>query len=138
MSTDKMHIRHCMLYEYNLQKTATQATQSIQSAYGVDALQVRTCQNWFNRFTSGDFDLNDKERSGRPVEADDDRLEELLEEDPRKSSRDLALELSVTHATVLRRLHALGKVQTVGKWVHVGKCCMTMQGHMLQKQLRLL
>lgn len=120
MPIDKVHIRHCMLYEYNLQKNeknATQAAKSIQSVYGVNALDVRTCQRWFDRFKNGDFDLNDKERTGRPVEANDDRLEELLQEDPRKSSRDLALELSVTHTTVLSRLHALGKVQKVGKWV---------------------
>ena len=117
MSIDKMHIRHCMLYEYNLQKNAVQAAKSIQSVYGVDVSDKRTCQRWFDRFRSEDFDLNDKERSGRPVEADDNRLEELLEEDPRQSSRELALALSVTHTTVLNRLHALGKVQKVGKWV---------------------
>ena len=41
MSIDKMHIRHCMLYEYNLKKKAKQATKSIHSAYGVDVLDVR-------------------------------------------------------------------------------------------------
>ena len=44
-------------------------------------------------------------------------MEDLLEEDPRRSSRELALSLSVSHATVLNRLKALGKVQKVGKWV---------------------
>ena len=114
---DKMHIRHCMLYEFNLKKNTTQSTKSICSAYGDDALDVRTCQNWFARFNAGDFDLNDKERTGRPVEANDDILVELLEEDPRQSTRELALELSVSHTTVLNRLRALGKVQKVGKWV---------------------
>ena len=69
-----MHIRHCMLYEFNLKKNATQSTKSICSAYGDDALDVRTCQNWFARFNAGDFDLNDKERTGRPVEANDDHF----------------------------------------------------------------
>ena len=44
-------------------------------------------------------------------------MEELLQEDPRQSSRELALKLSISHTTVLNRLHALGKVQKVGKWV---------------------
>ena len=28
----------------------------------MSALEVRTCQNWFSRFKTGDFDLNDKEQ----------------------------------------------------------------------------
>ena len=86
MSTVKMHIRHFMIYEFNLKKNATKATESICTAYGTDALDVRTCQNWFARFKAGDFDLNDKERAGRPMKADDDQLEELLEEDSRRPS----------------------------------------------------
>ena len=38
------------------------------------ALDVGTCQRWFARFSSGDFDLNDKDRPGRPIEANDSLL----------------------------------------------------------------
>ena len=67
MSIDKMHIRHCMLYEFNLKLNASQATKSICSVYFDDVLDVRTCQNWFARFKTGDFDIKDKKRTGRPV-----------------------------------------------------------------------
>ena len=112
-----MHIRHCMFYEFNSKKNATEATNFICTTYGENALDVRSCQNWFTKFRSGDFNLNDKERSGRPVEVNDDLLQELLEEDPRQSTRQLAKQLSVSQPTVWNRLQTLGKVQKLGKWV---------------------
>ena len=65
----------------------------------MDALNVRVCQKWFAMFRSGDFDLEDKERSGRPQELETDNLEELLEEDPRQSTQELAEQLGVDHST---------------------------------------
>ena len=41
---------------------------------------------------TGDFDLDDKARSGRPIEANDSLLEELVEKDPRQTARDLAIQ----------------------------------------------
>ena len=34
--------------------------------YGDHALAERTCQKWFARFRSGNFDLEDDERPGQP------------------------------------------------------------------------
>ena len=39
----------------SLEKNATQATNSICLVYGDHSLDVRTCQNWFARFKSGDL-----------------------------------------------------------------------------------
>ena len=54
-------------------------------------------------FKSENFDLNDKGRSGRPIEASGSLLEELVEEDPRQSTRDLAIQLNFSFNTVLNR-----------------------------------
>ncbi len=44
-------------------------------------------------------------------------LLELIEQDPRKSTTELANELSVDQSTVSRQLKALGKQQKTGRWV---------------------
>ena len=109
MVPDKLHFRHCMIYEFHSKKNAIQATNSICLVNNDLALDVGTCQRWFARFSSGDFDLNDKDRPGRPIEANDSLLEELLEQDPRQSTRNLAIQLNCSFNTVLNRLRALVK-----------------------------
>ena len=64
----------------------------------MDALNVRVCHKWFAKFRSGDFDLEDTERSVRPQELETDNLEELLEDDPWQSTRELAEQLGVDHS----------------------------------------
>ena len=70
-----MHIRVCMFYEFHSNKNWL--------VFVGNALDVRICQRFFSRFVSGDFDLNDKDRPGRPIKANDSLLEELLEQYPR-------------------------------------------------------
>ncbi|CAK1598259.1 unnamed protein product [Parnassius mnemosyne] len=47
--------------------------------YGEGVLTVRQCQNWFAKFRSGNFDVEDAPRSGRPVEAYKDAIKALVD-----------------------------------------------------------
>ena len=117
MAEYKMHIRHCLLFMFKLGKSAAEARQCITEAYGNDSVGASTCREWFAKFKKGDFELKDKERSGRPPNLKTDKLEELLKEDASQTTRELAEKLEVNQSTVVRRLQTLGNIQKLGKWV---------------------
>ncbi|GFV44093.1 histone-lysine N-methyltransferase SETMAR [Trichonephila clavipes] len=68
---EEIHIRHCMLLEFPKGCNATVSTKNICDVYP-SALDVRKCQRWFSKFRSGNFDLSDSHRSGRPATLDND------------------------------------------------------------------
>ncbi|XP_011882873.1 PREDICTED: uncharacterized protein LOC105570356 [Vollenhovia emeryi] len=63
-------------------KTAGEAHRIIVEIYGDSAPFDETCRKWFRRFKSGDFDVEDKERSGRPRVFEDEELQALVDKDP--------------------------------------------------------
>jgi len=53
-----------------LKKSAIEWRRLLVEAYG-----ERTCRDWFRRFKNGDFDVEDKERTGRSKSVEDTELE---------------------------------------------------------------
>ena len=82
-------------------KNATQAAKKICDVYGPSAVSVRVAQIWFKRFQSGNFDVKDARRSGRPITDKMDAIFEKMEQDRYISSYDVAEELGIDHKTVL-------------------------------------
>lgn len=117
MLVNEMHLRHIMLYEFNKGVNATLATVNICQVYGEGVLDKRKCQYWFQRFRTGDYSLEDKERSGRPNELDIEHLKSVVEANPRVSSRELAAEFNLSQTTIINYLKQLGKVPKLGVWV---------------------
>ena len=62
-------------------------------------MSVRVVQIWFKHFQSGNFDVKDARRSGRPITDKMDAIFEKVEQDI--SSYDVAEELGIDHKTVL-------------------------------------
>ena len=79
MESNKQHFRHILLFYYRKGKNAVQARKKLTDVYGEDVLTVRQCQNWFAKFRSGNFDVEDAPRSRRPVEADKDTIKALVD-----------------------------------------------------------
>lgn len=75
------HMRHVLLYCFERGLTATQAFDEIQKANvdEADKPAFSTVASWFKKFEGGDFELDDKERSGRPAEVDEQALLHAVE-----------------------------------------------------------
>ncbi|WP_337239668.1 hypothetical protein, partial [Vibrio cholerae] len=98
-------------------KDATQAVERIGDAYGPEAESERGAQMWFKRFQSGNFDVKDAPRSGRPVTNKMDAIFERVEQDRHISSYDVAEELGIDPKTVLTHLKKAGYTKKLDIWV---------------------
>ena len=70
-----------MICFFNLKKSAAESHQLLVETYGYAALSERSCREWFQKFKNIEFDIEDKERSGRPKVYEDAKLEVLLDQD---------------------------------------------------------
>ena len=117
MDATQTHIRHCLLFEFELAIQQPKPNATSAKHLGQDVISCRACEKWFKRFRSGDLSLEDRPRSGRPSQLDSSALRELVEADPRQTTRSMAAALGVSHTTVANQLHALGKVVKLGCWI---------------------
>lgn len=117
MENQNEHFRHILLYYFRKGKNATQAHRKLCAVYGNDALKERQCRNWFAKFRSGDFSLQDEHRSGRPVKVDDDKIKAILDSDPHSTTQEIANELKISHSSVENHLKQLGYVNKLDVWV---------------------
>ena len=119
MEIPEGHFRHILLFYFRKGKNATQAYRKLCGVYSDQCLSERQCQNWFARFRSGNFNVQD-EPAGRPIV---EKVEEILEKiavDRYISSRDIATKLNIDHKTVLSHLHKTGDQKKLDTWVAHG------------------
>jgi len=114
---EKVVLRGSLVTFFHLKKSAAESYRLLVEAYGEHAPTQRTCERWFVRFRNGDFDLEDEERPGQPKKFEDAELQTLLDENSCRTQQELASVLNVDQTTIGKRLHAMGKIRKLGKWV---------------------
>ena len=78
---NKEHSRTALIFCFHLKKTAAESYRLLREAYGEHAPSQDTCERWFRRFKSGDFDVADKEHGKPSKRYEDVKLQALLDED---------------------------------------------------------
>ena len=78
---NKCYLRKLWIYFFNFKKSSVQANRLLVETYGEAVLSERSCRECFQKLKNGEFDVEDKERSGRPKVYEDAELESLLNED---------------------------------------------------------
>ena len=106
----KRNSREVMLFCFHLNKSAAGCHRLLVKAYGNHTPTVPTVENWFRRFKSGDFDLEDKERPGQLKKFDQDQK-------PCVTLEMITDELNVDVSTVFKRLKTMVGIQSQGHWV---------------------
>jgi hypothetical protein len=61
--------------------------------------------------------MSDTLRSVQPSDFDEDLLNALIHVDPHQTTREMASEMGCDHATIVRHLQSMGRVQELGIWV---------------------
>lgn len=107
-----------LLHDFRLGYKPTEAANNICSMMSEDVLSIRTAQHWFNRFKNGNLELDDLPSSARPLEVGVDILKQLIEEDPRLTSRCSAEPLGCSCIAVKKHLNKLDKTWMYGVVIH--------------------
>ena len=78
------HFRQVLLEFSRGAKAAAAAARNVCAVCGDNAIGKNTARKLFSRFKKNRFDISDTPRSGTPLGFDEDRLNSLIQNDPRQ------------------------------------------------------
>jgi histone-lysine N-methyltransferase SETMAR len=117
MDLSKVQIRTLILFHHQKKIKQSECLKELKSTFGDNIVQKTTVKKYYRQFDEGNFNCEDKERSGRPSLDILDQITEVLENYSSATSEDIALEVGVSASTVTRRLHEAGYKSILDKWV---------------------
>ena len=105
-----------MLWLFDQGLNTTKATKATNDTYD-EVLPLRTCRFWFSKFKSGNRNLKDAPRAGRPSNFDEDMLRAVVENDPRLSIEEISQKMQSPWSTVQKHLKHIEKANRMGIWM---------------------
>ena len=87
---NERHLWELLIYFFNLKKSAAEARLLLVNTYGEAAISERSCREWFQMFKSGEFDIENKERSRSLKMHEDVELEAFLYQDSCQTLEEVA------------------------------------------------
>jgi histone-lysine N-methyltransferase SETMAR len=117
MELDRSQLRTIVYYCWKRNMNPPAICKEVNDVLGDHSISLRTCQNFVHNFLSGDFDVTDAPRSGRPSLDINDEIQKLLDEDPHHTCRSIAAELAISPQTALSHLREMGKRYMANCWI---------------------
>ena len=100
------NIKQQSVIEYLFKSGETSATKIHQKLFRVDqqkTIDMSNIHRWIQRFQKGDFNLNDKQRMGRPSTVD-----QMIQNDRKISTYDIIIRPGILKGSVLKLIDTLG------------------------------
>lgn len=115
MEAGKLKLRAILYWKLGIR--TSDVLEKICEVFGDDTLVLRTVQLWYKRFDEGNFELEDRKRSGRPIKINNEDIVRMLTKQPSLSAQDIAEYINCGKKMVRRHLHLLEYVSKLNKWV---------------------
>ncbi|XP_025155728.1 histone-lysine N-methyltransferase SETMAR-like, partial [Harpegnathos saltator] len=109
VTMDKLKIRVIFKYEFRCRTNVAQTTRNINEVFGEDVANKRTVHRWFEKFRSGDFNVENEPCGRLETKVNNDELKAVVEADISQTTRELAARFNVTIPTILDHLKQIGK-----------------------------
>ncbi|CAG9093900.1 unnamed protein product [Plutella xylostella] len=86
------NLKYRVIYEYEFHRgtSAAERARRINDVYGDGVAKENTVRFWFQRFRSGNFDLQNKPRGRPETKVDNEELKAIVEADPSQTTSELA------------------------------------------------
>ena len=115
LRNNKHALRTCLLYEWLKNPVAAAVFRNVNAVLGEGTVSHSTATEWCKRFSDGDYNFTDKDRSCRPQLNIDTTLRRSLSREPGQSLRTLATQVGTCPTTVKHHLKNLGYTAKYGQ-----------------------